>query len=128
MTPQHPRELSGEECYEEQKRRVEEEELDRELQILLDKHNAGYREGFSEGFEIGKAQCESHHGEIVCAPHTPARNDSDVLDNFVMWIKETPASIIQAECDDGDYDVECLSKKRLFAKIEQLRQQQEQPK
>lgn len=35
----HKRELSGEECYEEQKRAVEEEELDQELTRLLNEHN-----------------------------------------------------------------------------------------
>jgi hypothetical protein len=42
------RELSGEECYEEQKRVVEEEELDRELIVLLDKHNVVLRQQAGE--------------------------------------------------------------------------------
>lgn len=40
MTESHPHCLSGEECYEEQTRVVEEEELDEELTRLLDEHNA----------------------------------------------------------------------------------------
>ena len=34
-----------------------------------------FREGFDEGFEIGKAQCETHHQEMIDeairATHTP---------------------------------------------------------
>ena len=37
------REMSGEKCYEEQKRAAEEEELEKELSIFLEKHNAKIR-------------------------------------------------------------------------------------
>jgi hypothetical protein len=40
-----------------------------------------YQNGFDEGFEIGKAQCETHHEELL-------KSERDkVLDDFACWIK-----------------------------------------
>lgn len=66
-----------------------------------------YRNGFEEGFEIGKAQCETHHEDMKAEVAAKARGE--VLDKLREW------SIVQYEIS-GVIDTMTLKQK-----IESLR-------
>lgn len=66
-----------------------------------------YRNGFEEGFEIGKAQCETHHEDMKAEAAAKARGE--VLDKLREW------SIVQYEIS-GVIDTMTLKQK-----IESLR-------
>lgn len=80
-----------------------------------------YRKVRSHPYNPQAEQAGDCHYCTKCIETERKSEREKVLDELKQWINKTPASIIQAECEDGDYDVECISKKRIKVKLEELR-------
>jgi hypothetical protein len=67
--------------------------------VVAEAHLAGFMNGYEEGFEIGKAQCETHHEEML---RQERRRLYKLLEKF-CYLEATWYDIDHAfEVADGD--------------------------